>query len=192
MTIMRPATALTTRISTASPIHSDPASPPVRLWLASRTSKPRVIRYPHRIMVGMDFTRASDAALGLVVAIAATTGTLVDLVHVFDGFTQAFVLGDRPILDRVDAVLADIGHALQSRMVEAAAQGATCVATSLVGAPAVELDRHAEKTGADLLVLGLGGESRSPFGRAWSADAAVQILRTGTWHERPLAAQSPL
>lgn len=184
--------ALTSRISTASPFHSEPAAPPVRIWLASRTSKPQVIRYPHRIMVGVDFTRASDAALGLVVAIAATTGTLVDLVHVFAGFNQAFEFSDRPVLERVDAVLADIGHALQSRMAEAAAQGATCVVTSLVGAPAVELDRHADQTGADLLVLGLGSEPRSQFGRAWSADAAAQILRTGTWHERPLASPAAL
>ena len=163
-----------------------------RIWLAVRNGKPRVVRFPHRIMVGVDFTRASDAALRLVLAIASTTGTLVDLVHVFDGFTEAFVCGDRPVLDRVDSVLAGVANALRVRARDGAAQGATCEVTSLVGAPALEISQHAEKTGADLLVLGLGADTRGSLGRAWSATAAKQVLRTGMWRERPLVSSTYL
>jgi nucleotide-binding universal stress UspA family protein len=124
--------------------------------------------------------------MGVVFAIAATTGTVVDLVHVFDGFTEAFVLGNRPLLDHVDAVFERVGQALRARTTAAAADGVRCVATSLVGAPGIELTRHARRTGADLLVLGVGADSRGPLGRAWSANAADQALRTGQWHQRPL------
>jgi nucleotide-binding universal stress UspA family protein len=161
-----------------------------RLWLAVRDGRPRAIRYPaesRRIMVGIDFSGASDLAVNLVAGIAATTETLVDLVHVFDGFTEAFVRGDPSILDRVDAILANVGRALRMRALATAAQGVRCVTTSLVGAPGVELTRHAKATGADLLVLGIGIESSGPLGRAWSADAARQALRLGGWHERPPA-----
>jgi nucleotide-binding universal stress UspA family protein len=158
-----------------------------RLWLAVRDRRPRPIRYPaesRRIMVGVDFSWASDLAVNLVAGIAATTETLVDLVHVFDGFDEAFVRGNPAILDRVDAVLAGVGRELRMRTLATSAQGVRCVSTSLVGAPGVELTRHARETGADLLVLGLGLESRGPLGRAWSADAAAQALRTGCWIER--------
>jgi nucleotide-binding universal stress UspA family protein len=158
-----------------------------RLWLAVRDRRPRPIRYPaesRRIMVGVDFSWASDLAVNLVAGIAATTETLVDLVHVFDGFDEAFVRGNRAILDRVDAVLASVGRELRMRTLATAAQGVRCVSTSLAGAPGIELTRHARDTGADLLVLGLGLESRGPLGRAWSADAAAQALRTGSWTER--------
>jgi nucleotide-binding universal stress UspA family protein len=161
-----------------------------RLWLAVRDARPRPIRYPaesRRIMVGVDFSWASDLAVNLVAGIAATTETLVDLVHVFDGFNEAFVRGNPGILDRVDSVLSTVGRALRMRTLATAAQGVRCVSTSLVGAPGVELTRHAKDTGADLLVLGLGMEGRGPLGRAWSADGAAQALRTGGWRERAVA-----
>jgi nucleotide-binding universal stress UspA family protein len=160
-----------------------------RLWLAVRDARPRPIRYPaesRRIMVGVDFSWASDLAVNLVAGIAATTETLVDLVHVFDGFNEAFVRGNPGILDRVDSVLTTVGRALRMRTLATAAQGVRCVSTSLVGAPGVELTRHAKETGADLLVLGLGMETRGPLGRAWSADGAAQALRSGGWTERPV------
>jgi nucleotide-binding universal stress UspA family protein len=119
-----------------------------------------------------------------VAGIAATTDTLVDLVHVFDGFNEAFVRDNPGILDRVDSVLATVGRALRLRTMASAAQGVRCVSTSLVGAPGMELTRHAKETGADLLVLGLGIERRGPLGRAWSVDGAAQALRSGGWRER--------
>jgi len=176
-------------IAPASATHLAQDWAPFRLWMASRDQRPRPVRFPgemRRIMVGVDFSPASDTAIGVVFAIAATTGTVVDLVHVFDGFTEAMVLGNRALLDHVDTVLARIDMALRARATAAAADGVRCVATSLVGAPGIELTAHARRTGADLLVLGVGADCRGPFGRAWSADAAAQALRTGAWHQRTL------
>jgi nucleotide-binding universal stress UspA family protein len=180
-------------VSLGPPVAPAPHVPldwaPFRLWLAVRDHRPRPVRFPgeaRRIMMGADFSQASDAAMGVVFGIAATTGTVVDLVHVFDGFTEAFIFGDRPLLDHVDTVLARVGQALRARTSAAAADGVRCVSTSLVGAPGIELTQHARRTGADLLVLGLGTEARGPLGRAWSADAAIQAVRTGIWHQRPL------
>ena len=161
-----------------------------RLWLAARDAQMRPLRFPgegRRIMVGVDLSPASDAALGLVVGIAAITDTIVDLVHVFDGFREAFMGGNRSLLDRSDWVAATVAAELRARAVAAAAQGARCVSTALEGAPAVELTRHAQKTGADLLVLGLGPPTTGPLGAAWSSQAAAQLLRGGSWHERPLS-----
>jgi nucleotide-binding universal stress UspA family protein len=162
---------------------------PFRVWLAERERRPRPVRFPseaRRIMVGIDFSPASDTAMGLVFGIAATTGTVVDLVHVFDGFTEAFVRGNRRALDDADALLARVEQGLRARTTAAASEGVRCVATSLVGAPGLEITRHARRTGVDLLVLGIGPDSRGPFGRAWSAEAADQALRTGAWQQRPL------
>jgi nucleotide-binding universal stress UspA family protein len=159
--------------------------------MAVRDERPRPVRIPcegRRIIVGVDFSSASDAVMGLVLGIAATTDAAVDLVYVLDGFTEAFIRGHHALLDRVDAILEAAERALRIRKEAAAAQGARCTATTLVGAPGIELTRHAEKTGADLLVLGLSSEPGGRLGRAWSTDAALQILRAGTWHERrPLA-----
>jgi nucleotide-binding universal stress UspA family protein len=176
-------------IAPASATHLAQDWAPFRLWVASPDQRPRPVRFPgetRRIMVGVDFSPASDTAMGVVFAIAATTGTVVDLVHVFDGFTEALVLGNRPLLDHVDGVLARVDRALRARANAAAGDGVRCVSTSLAGAPGIELTNHARYTGADLLVLGVGADSRGPFGRAWSADAAAQVLRTGAWHQRTL------
>jgi len=176
-------------IAPASATHLAQDWAPFRIWLGVRDSRPRPVRFPgemRRIMVGADFSAASDAAMSVVLGIAGTTGTVVDLVHVFDGFTEALVLGNPTLLDHVDALLARIERALRARVTAAAGYGVRCVATSLVGAPGIELTRHARRTGADLLVLGVGPDDRGPFGRAWSADAATQALRTGVWHQRPL------
>ena len=176
-------------IAPASATHFAQDWAPFRLWMAVRDQRPRPVRFPgemRRIMVGVDFSPASDTAMGVVFGIAATTGTVIDLVHVFDGFTEALVLGNRSLLDHVDTVLARIERELRARATAAAADGVRCVSTSLAGAPGIELTRHARRTGADLLVLGVGADSRGPFGHAWSANAAAQTLRTGAWHQRPL------
>jgi nucleotide-binding universal stress UspA family protein len=188
-TVSSPSPAPANTIAPASATHLAQDWAPFRLWIASRDQRPRPVRFPgemRRIMVGVDFSPASDTAMGVVFAIAATTGTVVDLVHVFDGFTEGLVLGNRLLLDQVDAVLGRIDQALRARATAAAADGVRCVATSLAGAPGIELTQHARHTGADLLVLGVGADSRGPFGRAWSADAAAQALRTGAWHQRTL------
>jgi nucleotide-binding universal stress UspA family protein len=189
MRIPAAAASVSPRASIASATQVNLDWAPFRLWLAVRDPRPRPVRFPgeaRRIMVGADFSQASDAAMGVVFGIAATTGTVVDLVHVFDGFTEAFVRGDPRLLDHVDAVLARVGQALRARTAAAASDGVRCVSTSLVGAPGIELTQHARRTGADLLVLGWGAEARGPLGRAWSADAAVQTLRMGSWHQRQL------
>ena len=110
-------------IAPASATHLAQDWAPFRLWIASRDQRPRPVRFPgemRRIMVGVDFSPASDTAMGVVFAIAATTGTVVDLVHVFDGFTEGLVLGNWPLLDQVDAVLARIDRALRARATAAA------------------------------------------------------------------------
>src|SRR5215475_2413417 len=113
-------------IAPASATHLAQDWAPFRLWMASRDPRPRPVRFPgemRRIMVGVDFSPASDTAMGVVFAVAATTGTVVDLIHVFDGFTEAMVLGNRRLLDHVDAVLARIDGALRARATAAAADG---------------------------------------------------------------------
>jgi nucleotide-binding universal stress UspA family protein len=163
------------------------------LWCAVRDRHPRPIRYPaesRRIMVGTDFSVPSDLAVSLVAGIAASTDALVDLVHVFDGFSQAFVRGEPSVLDRVDAILDGVARELRARVRAATAQGARCVSTSLVGAPGLELTRHARETGADLLVLGLVGQTGGDrIGRDPGRETAAQVVRLGVWRElRPMGA----
>lgn len=137
-----------------------------------------------RILVGMDFSPAAESARRLALGIALASDAVVDVVHVFDGFTEAFTrVPARPrVLEDLDTLLGDIERALARRERMGRVQGVRCVHTSLVGAPGIELAEHAARTRADIILLGDGEEEPGRFGWTWGRRAARQIMTSPRWH----------
>jgi nucleotide-binding universal stress UspA family protein len=117
--------------------------------------------YPiRRIMVATDFSEGSDAATERAFAIASALGATIDLVHVLD--TALLVapasLGAMPLVEP-QALMDEIDKALTARVEKAHRAGLVCQSDSLDGYPSREIVRHAQKTGADLIVLGTHGRT---------------------------------
>ena len=157
---------------------------------------------PRRIIVGVDFSAISEGARRLALGLARTTGAVVDLVGVLDGFDELFVRRSGRLLAgsesrsfdgdaAVDALQAEIVEALRCRERLARAAGIRCEHTFLAGVPGLELGQHALRTGADLIVLGAGPDEPARFGWAWGARAAEQILQAGKWRGPVLLRRRP-
>lgn len=116
-----------------------------------------------RIVVGMDFSRSADAAMAQAFSLAARFDVPVDLVHVLEpgALTAPATLGAMALGDG-KAIFEGIDRELTSRAQQAAAAGVICQTESLQGSPSRELVRHAEKTGADLIVVGTHGRTGLP------------------------------
>jgi nucleotide-binding universal stress UspA family protein len=145
-----------------------------------------------RILVGMDFSAAAESARRLALGIALGSDALVDLVHVFDGFTEAFTRHDPRVFENLDGLLGEIEHALARRERMGRVQGVRCVHTSLVGAPGIELAAHAARTRADLIVLADGEEEPGRFGFTWGRRASRQILQSTRWNGLILLRAAPM
>jgi nucleotide-binding universal stress UspA family protein len=157
---------------------------------------------PRRIVVGLDFSPISEGARRLALGLARATGAVVDLVGVLDAFGEIFVRhndrllagthGPAPDGDAaLEALQAEIEEALVCRERLARAAGVRCEHTFLVGVPGLELGNHAVRTGADLIILGAGGDEPARFGWTWGARAADQILQAGKWRGPVLLRRRP-
>ena len=137
--------------------------------------------HARRIIVGIDFSPASESARRLAVGIARASGGSVDLVSVQDTFSQTFASSPEELISGPDLVAAFIDDALVRRVALALAEGVPCGRTALMGLPGRELAEHALRTEADLIVLGVGADQAGRFGRSWGRQAAEQLLRDGRW-----------
>jgi nucleotide-binding universal stress UspA family protein len=137
--------------------------------------------HARRIIVGIDFSPASESARRLAVGIARASGGTVDLVSVQDTFSETFGTEPHELISGPDLVAAFIDDALIRRVALALSEGVPCGRTSLMGLPGRELAEHALRTEADLIVLGVGAEQAGRFGRPWGRQAAELILRDGRW-----------
>jgi nucleotide-binding universal stress UspA family protein len=113
-----------------------------------------------RIIVATDFSEGSDAAMERAFSIAKALNASVDLVHVLDTalLTAPASLGAMPLIEP-EALLNEIDSALTARVAKATEAGIVCQSDSLDGYPAKEIVRHAQKTGADLIVVGTHGRT---------------------------------
>jgi nucleotide-binding universal stress UspA family protein len=113
-----------------------------------------------RIIVATDFSEGSDAAMEQAFELAIALGATVDLVHVLDTafLTAPASLGAMPLIEP-EGLFEEIDKALVARVEKARAAGLICQSDSLDGYPAREIVRHAQKTGANLIVLGTHGRT---------------------------------
>lgn len=113
-----------------------------------------------RIVVGVDFSDGGDAAMEEAFGLAMAFNAVVDLVHASEpGLAVAPpILGSMALVDGA-AFYRQIDEGLTTRAQRASARGLVCQTNSLSGFPAREIVRHAEKTGADLIVVGTHGRT---------------------------------
>jgi nucleotide-binding universal stress UspA family protein len=113
-----------------------------------------------RIIVATDFSEGSDAAMERAFTIAKALGATIDLVHVLDTalLTAPASLGAMPLIEP-ESLMNEIDKALAARVAQATEAGLVCQSDSLDGYPAREIVRHAQKTGADLIVVGTHGRT---------------------------------
>jgi nucleotide-binding universal stress UspA family protein len=132
-----------------------------------------------RIVVGTDFSEGSDAALEYALAVAKTLDATVDLVHVLDPalLTAPTALGAMPLAD-AEGLMVEIDKALEVRAQRATAAGVPCTSDSLDGFPPRELARHAQKSGADLIVVGTHG--RTGLAHAIMGSVAERVVQRAT------------
>jgi nucleotide-binding universal stress UspA family protein len=138
--------------------------------------------HPHpikRIVVATDFSEGSDVAMEQAFGLAKTLGASVDLVHVLDPalLTAPSTLGALPLVD-AESVMNEIDDALATRAQKGTAEGVICVSDSLDGFPPREIVRHAQKTGADLIVVGTHG--RTGLAHTIMGSVAERVVQRST------------
>jgi nucleotide-binding universal stress UspA family protein len=123
------------------------------------TPWPEEMRF-RRILVGCDFSPDSALALDYALGLAQELEAEVELVHVLEPSVYR-------VLDRTTQTLADdleraVRAAVERRLRQPVSTEALawCTPTPVVlsGSPAAEITRHAEASGAELIVLGIRGQ----------------------------------
>jgi universal stress protein A len=135
-----------------------------------------------RILVPIDFSPASDAALDYARALARQFGSSLNLVHVFeDPFTAGAFVGDGTVMMPLDLR----ETLLESARAQLAERHQACAATLprssmdlLIGTGAKTIVEHAQETDADLIVMGTHGRTGLPH--LLLGSVAERVVRTAT------------
>jgi nucleotide-binding universal stress UspA family protein len=111
-----------------------------------------------RIVVGTDFSAGADVALDHAISLAGAFKATLDLVHVVEpGILFAPTsLGSMALANGAE-LFEEIDRALTSRAQRVTAAGLVCQTESLHGHAPRALVAHAQKTGAELIVVGTHG-----------------------------------
>jgi nucleotide-binding universal stress UspA family protein len=120
---------------------------------------------PTKILVGVDFSPESDAAVGHAMAVARSSGAEVVLLHACTVPEPPAVLGDYapPALGdyraRIDADVAADRERLEDLRVRLSGQGVTVSHMVADGFPDTTITHVAREIGADLTVVGTHGRT---------------------------------
>jgi nucleotide-binding universal stress UspA family protein len=130
-----------------------------------------------RIMVLIEFTPASEVACQMGIGLARKTGSLLELVCVLDAFTELFQHQNAGLALHPEDWLAVLGAALAVRAAPGLEAGVPTLTTTLVGAPALELVRHARSTGAAVVIVGINNATSTHSTRAMSVRTLRFLMR---------------
>jgi len=133
---------------------------------------------PNVILVPLDGSPASEQAVPLALAVARTSGSAVELVHVHEIPRPP---GGAPSYDTtLDAAEAEFMRAPIADLAQRAASehGQTVTARLLVGPAASTLERYAAERAARLIVMSTHG--RGGLSRAWLGSVADRLVRHST------------
>lgn len=128
-----------------------------------------------KLLVAVDLSEPSKVVIETALRMALALDGSVELVHVREPFVYALAgqYGPSPqqeqaLTDWIDRALAEASDRLNHARVP-------CVTTSLHGSPAREIVAHAEKIGADLIVVGTHG--RGGLSHAVLGSVAERIVQ---------------
>jgi nucleotide-binding universal stress UspA family protein len=113
---------------------------------------------PKRILVPTDFSDTAQRAIDAAVDEALRSDASIELVHVYQPPTywgaETLVLPETE-----DAMRRHIEESLAAVARDVRARGVPCTTTWFVGAPWIEVARHAREGGFDLVVMGTHGRT---------------------------------
>jgi len=128
-----------------------------------------------KLLVAIDLSEPSKDVIETIVALACSLDASIELVHVREPFVYAMagVYGPSPeqeqaLVKWIDRTLADASDKVTHSRVP-------CVTTSLYGSPAREIVAHAEKVGAELIVVGTHG--RGGVSHALMGSVAERVVQ---------------
>ena len=131
------------------------------------------------ILVAVDDSAQSTAALELAIALAKTIGASLTLVHAVDPGKIAAAAGDVGAATAIEVELEELQDAGRGLLDEAAARsrGAGLSVTPILrdGVPAATILDTAKRSNCDLIVLGTHG--RSGVARLFLGSTAEAVLR---------------
>jgi nucleotide-binding universal stress UspA family protein len=110
-----------------------------------------------KLLVAVDLSEPSKEVIDTGVRLATALGGSIELVHVREPFVYAMAGQYGPSPQQEQALIGWIDRALAEAADRFTQARVPCVTTSLNGSPAREIVAHAEKVGADLIVVGTHG-----------------------------------
>jgi nucleotide-binding universal stress UspA family protein len=110
-----------------------------------------------KLLVAVDLSEPSKRVIETALGLAHALDASVELLHVREPFVYAVAGEYGPSLEQEQALVRWIDRELSQACDDVTHARVPCITTSLYGSPAREIVAHAEKTGADLIVVGTHG-----------------------------------
>ena len=110
-----------------------------------------------KLLVAIDLSEPSKQVIECALALARSLDGSIELVHVREPFVYAIAGQYGPSPEQEQALVDWVEQSLEEASGEISRARIPCVTTSLYGAPAREIVAHADKVGADLIVVGTHG-----------------------------------
>jgi nucleotide-binding universal stress UspA family protein len=130
-----------------------------------------------RVVVATDFSDGSERALTVAIRFANLLGATVDLVHVYPmpaAGVMSPIPGVVPMPPPPPEVLEEIERRLESQAGRVRDAGADCLFSTMQGMAADEIVAYANRTAAELIVMGTHG--RTGLRRVLLGSVAEQVL----------------
>jgi nucleotide-binding universal stress UspA family protein len=131
-----------------------------------------------KIVVGADFSEATEPLLQAATQIARAFEASVDVVHVRETFTYMMPEGIVPAIPTPEQQAAMdkwITESLDRFASSLRQSGITCATHTLDGAPAVQIVSYADKVKADMILVGTHG--RGGLGHAILGSVAERVVQ---------------
>jgi nucleotide-binding universal stress UspA family protein len=128
-----------------------------------------------KLLIAVDLSEPSKDVIEAGLRLATALDGSVELVHVREPFVYAVAGQYGPTPEQERALVAWIDRALAGASDRINHARIPCVTTSLYGSPAREIVAHAEKIGADLIVVGTHG--RGGISHAVLGSVAERIVQ---------------
>lgn len=128
-----------------------------------------------KILVGTDFSEATESVLRTAITMARVFKASVEVLHVRELFSYPVTGGAIPTEQQKEVLFDWIDDSLARLSERFADAGIPCITTSLDGAPPAQIASHAEKIGADLIIVGTHG--RGGFAHAILGSVAERVVQ---------------
>jgi nucleotide-binding universal stress UspA family protein len=134
---------------------------------------------PKRILVAIDFSDASEAALDYAIGLAKPLGASITVLHAYELPVYGFPDGALVVsAEMATTIMSGAQTGLREMCAKRAASGITLTQILRQGIPWEEVHRVANEVNADLIVIGTHG--RTGLKHALLGSVAEKIIRTAT------------